>query len=104
VDALGFHADEDGPGRFILSDGKDEVECNPVRRRREARPKGGRDLRIPEGEIERYVGGFIVRGSSGVSVWLVRWHFVYHETQSGDVAPGLGPFEAEVDEDDDGGA
>jgi hypothetical protein len=110
VDALGFHAAEDGPGRFILVDesavGPDAAAFNPVRQRVEARPRSRGDLDLPEGEVDRYVGGFAVRQDDGATTWFVLWHSVMHVTESDDVAPGFGEFsveaeDAEVEEDEE---
>ena len=104
VDALGFHADEAGQGRFIFEQGRDaptgRVAFNPVRRKNENRPDSAGDLDLPNGELERYVGAFVGRRPDGGSVWLILWTNVFHETESGDLAPGLGGFTAETDEND----
>jgi hypothetical protein len=102
VDALGFYADEDGPGRFVFypetGTAGERPVFNPVRKKLEYRPQSFGDLEIPAGEIDRYVGGFAIRQPNGSTVWLVFWHSFFHATESGDVAPGFGGFVAEVEE------
>ncbi len=99
VDALGFHADEDGEGRWIFSGEGEGFRFNPVRRRDEVRPAMTGELELPDGPVERYVGGFAIRRDDGSTVWIVLWHSVMHLTESGDVAPGFGNFDAEIDEE-----
>jgi hypothetical protein len=47
-------------------------------------------------ECSLYSGGLVFRPGfgdyDGYTLTLVAWHGVWHETESGDVAPGLGPF------------
>jgi hypothetical protein len=99
VDALGFYADEEGEGRLVFSDGGGGFTWNPIRQRDEAKPRITGDIVIPEGVITRYTGGFSVATPNGERVWFCLWHEVMHVTESGDVAPGLGPLEIRIEEE-----
>lgn len=52
---------------------------------------------------DRYVGGAVLRLAGGVTITLVLWHGVLHLTESGDVAPGMGPVDVNlvVEEEED---
>jgi hypothetical protein len=53
---------------------------------------------------ERYTDGLELRFKGNCVVRLVFWHSFYHQTESGDIAPGMGGFGgevAEVEEDDE---
>ena len=54
-------------------------------------------------DAERFSGGVRLRMYAGCTITAVVWHPVLHETETGDVAPGMGPFTAElrVDEDEE---
>jgi hypothetical protein len=43
---------------------------------------------------ERYTGGLVLRFPNAV-LRLAFWHEIYHGTEGGDLAPGLGPFQVE---------
>ena len=47
---------------------------------------------MPDGEVEQHTGGFVVR-VAGQLYAVVLSHPALHPTE-GEVAPGLGPFEA----------
>jgi hypothetical protein len=51
--------------------------------------------------IEQYLGGYRWRLPGGAAVAVVLWHGIQHVTDSGDVAPGMGSFTAEVTSADD---
>jgi hypothetical protein len=105
VDGLGFHADDDTPGRFVFSNSSERAP-HPTRGY-EFRPIPIGELHIPESEHDRYLGGFAHREEEdGRTSYVVLWHDVLHVTESGDVAPGFAPGFGAVDvvvtdEDDD---
>ena len=64
-------------------------------------------FRVPKHGIEEYLSedpgssGYRFVLGGGTTVALVLWHGVLHVTPGGDVAPGLGGFEATLDTDDE---
>jgi hypothetical protein len=104
VDALGFYADDENEGsRVVLvpSGGeRKERVWNPVRRQHEFRPHAGQEVTVPDGEITRHIGGFSVAAPDGTVTAICLWRAVGHVTESGDIAPGLGGFSTEMEEDD----
>jgi hypothetical protein len=60
-------------------------------------------LSVPETyeKIDRYIGeglsnGYRIRLAGGVTLAILLWHDVLHMEPSGDLAPGLGSFSADL--------
>jgi len=102
VDAPGFFASEVAEGRFILSGHSENIRWKPSVHRNEVRPENTHgDLELPDERLERCGGAFASRRPDVSSVWIVLWTSVLPETDSGDLAPRFGGFEAELEEPED---
>jgi hypothetical protein len=47
----------------------------------------------PNRDADRYTGGVRLRSPFGTVIDVAVWHGVEHVTETGDAAPGFGPFE-----------
>jgi hypothetical protein len=47
----------------------------------------------PNLDADRYTGGVRLRSPFGTLIDVAVWHGIMHETETGDAAPGFGPFE-----------
>ena len=88
VDADGWHSDADD-ARLVVADAHELADHSG---KPELRPQAPRPLDVPDGEVEQHTGGFVVR-VAGLLYAVVLSHPALHPT-GGEVAPGLGPFEA----------
>jgi hypothetical protein len=53
---------------------------------------------LPALDADRYTGGIRLRSSFGTVLDFAVWHGIEHVTETGDVAPGFGPFGVVLDE------
>lgn len=92
-----LYAFEDAPPDFLVG-GREEIGDDGPRVRDYKIA-----LTIPDGcAAARHMDGFCLALPGGVSLTIVLWQGVLHVTEGGDVAPRVGPYQASIEDADEG--